>query len=176
MRIEGLPAEEGDKNIRVGFSSLYGKIFLFSVLGIAMVIEFVVFPQITPRTVVERATLLCLPLLALLLANRIVRRLTVEGDSIIIVIWRRENRIHLEELVSFSVLFASGNFAGALIILRRPPPQRPGRILMLWWNPSSFRQHTRLYALLRFLEERGTKVRWNPIFPLRLSPLWKDKR
>jgi hypothetical protein len=65
--------------------------------------------------------------------------------------------------------------AVALVRLRRSLPEGAGKILMLWWNPDSFRQHTQLYALLRFLEERGTKVHWNPIFHFRFSPLWEQK-
>jgi hypothetical protein len=174
LGMEDFPAEEVGKNLRAEFSSLYGKIFLLSVLGIGMTLGLVVFPPIAQYAVVERATLLCMALLVLLLANRIIRRLVVEGDSVIIVTWRKENRIPLEEIASFTVLFTGRMIAGALIRLRRSPPQGAGKMLMLWWNPDSVKQHTQVYSVLRFLQEKGTTVRWNPIFPMRFFPLWKE--
>jgi len=58
--------------------------------------------------------------------------------------------------------------------LRRSPPQGPGKMLMLWWNPDSVKQHTQVYNVLRFLQEKGTAVRWNTMFHFRFSPLWKE--
>lgn len=150
--------------------------FILSVLGIAITLELAVFPDLGKHTSVRRPTLLCMALLGLLLANRIIRRLIVDGDSVIITVWRKEKRIALEDVASFTVLSTGRMLAVALVRLRRPPSQGAGKILMLWWNPDSVKQHTQVYSVLRFLEERGTTVRWNPIFPFGFSPLWQEDR